>query len=133
MGLAVLFAATIAILFIEPALKSVVVKVMLFASYIASAAIFSLVAIDYGRTQGMTTAYIFACALLVGASIVYMLVSLSVGQHGPPPPRSQSETVEYQQHPPNFVPARPQYRSGVRRTLIAIKVARPRTHWKVPD
>lgn len=127
-------AGTIALVLIEPLLESAPIKIVTFTGYIVGAAIFSLVAVDYGRAAGLGTLYILACALVVGLAIVYLLVSLVVNSDNmsPPEPNTLYESTTPEPTPPNYVPAKPrQYRSVTRKTLNAIKIHKPREHWRV--
>lgn len=136
-GLLILVAGTIALVLIEPLLESAPIKIVTFTGYIIGAAIFALVAVDYGREAGLGTLYILACALVVGLAIVYLLVSLVVNSDDVVPPQasSQYEATTPEPKQTNYVPAEPakprRYRSATRRTLNAIKVHKPREHWTV--
>jgi hypothetical protein len=123
-------ASTLAILVVEPMLKDALVKGVLFLGYIVGAAIFSLVAVDYGKEVGMAEWFATACAILVAGAILYMIISLTLGKNQPwtPPTVEHASEVETS----NYVPAKPrQYRSMTRRTLNAVKVYKPREHWRV--
>jgi hypothetical protein len=106
-------------------LKDALVKGVLFLGYIVGAAIFSLVAVDYGKEVGMAEWFATACAIL------YMIISLTLGKNQPwTPPDTMEHASEAEA--PNYVPATPRkYRSMTRRTLNAVKVYKPREHWRV--
>lgn len=127
-------AGTFVLLALEPHLQWAVTKIIMFTGYIVGALIFSLVAIDYGASMGMAGWFVAACALLVGVAIIYLIASLAVGSRGQHVPNAETDTREHgsQVAAPNFVPSdAPKYRSVTRRTLNAIKVYKPKPHWRV--
>lgn len=131
----ILAISTLALVILEPFLQSSITKIVTFSGYIVGAAIFSLVAIDYGREVDMEGLFIAACVALVGAAIVYLIVNLAAGngRHEAPPVSHEHEHGSEIQHP-NFVPpVKPKYRSTTRRVLRATKVYNPREHWAVKE